>query len=157
MNVGIFFAECVMKAIIQRVKRAKVTVENKVIGEIDKGFLVLLGVTHTDTKEQVEWIAHKIANLRIFSDEEGKMNLSVKDVGGKVLIVSNFTLYGDAKKGFRPSYIDAARPEIAEPLYTAVCNEISEKHCIVVETGQFSAMMDVELVNDGPVTIIIEK
>ena len=146
-----------MRAIIQRVKRAKVTVDSVISGEIGKGLMVLLGITHGDTLEQVEWIAHKIANLRIFSDAEGKMNLSVKDIEGKVLVVSNFTLYGDAKKGFRPSYIDAARPEIAEPLYNAVCEELRSKHAITVSTGRFGAMMDVELVNDGPVTISIEK
>lgn len=146
-----------MRAIIQRVKKAKVTVNSEIVGEINKGLLVLLGVTHNDAREQVEWIAHKIANLRIFSDSEGKMNFSIKDIGGEVLVVSNFTLYADAKKGFRPSYIDAARPEHAEPLYNAVCDELSMKHGVTVATGIFGAMMDVELVNDGPVTISIEK
>jgi len=146
-----------MRAIIQRVHKASVTVQGTTVAAIDRGLLVLLGITHHDTQAHGEWMAHKIAHLRIFSDDEGKMNLSVKDIGGAVLMVSNFTLYGDAKKGFRPSYIDAARPEIAEPLYDFVCKELSEQHHISVSTGIFGAMMDVSLVNDGPVTISLEK
>lgn len=146
-----------MRAIIQRVHKASVTVEGTTVAAIERGLLVLLGITHTDAQSHVEWMAHKIAHLRIFSDDEGKMNHSVKDIDGEVLVVSNFTLYGDAKKGFRPSYIDAARPDIAEPLYEAVCKGLSEQHQIPVKKGIFGAMMDVALINDGPVTITLEK
>ena len=141
---------------MQRVKNAKVEVENKVVGEIKKGFLVLLGVTHTDTKENVDYLVKKLCNLRVFSDENDKMNLALKDIQGELLIVSQFTLYADCAKGNRPAFIDAARPEQAEELYEYFCSEC-EKNNIKVEKGIFGADMQVSLVNDGPVTIIIEK
>ena len=145
-----------MKIVVQRVKNAKVEVENKVVGEIKKGFLVLLGVTHTDTKENADYLVKKLCNLRVFSDENDKMNLALKDIKGELLIVSQFTLYADCGKGNRPAFIDAARPEQAEELYEHFCSEC-EKNNIKVEKGIFGADMQVSLVNDGPVTIIIEK
>jgi D-aminoacyl-tRNA deacylase len=145
-----------MRAIIQRVSSASVKVDNKVVGQINKGFVVLLGITHKDTEVEAKFIANKITNLRIFSDDEGKMNLSLKDVNGGALIVSQFTLYGDARKGNRPSFTDAARPEVAIPLYEYFVSEV-KKAGIPVATGIFGAMMDVEINNSGPVTIMIEK
>ena len=145
-----------MKVVIQRVSKAEVEVEGKVVGKINKGFLVLLGVTHGDTKEQADYIVKKICNLRIFTDENGKMNLSLKDVGGELLIVSQFTLYADTSSGNRPSFINAEKPEEANKLYEYVCKEC-EKKGIKVEKGIFGAHMKVSLLNDGPVTIIIEK
>lgn len=146
-----------MKIVVQRVKNAKVDVEAKTIGKIKKGFLVLLGVTHTDTKEQADYLAKKLCNLRVFEDENGKMNLGLKDVNGELLIVSQFTLYSNCSKGNRPSFTDAAKPEYAEELYEYFCNKCKEEYRINVEKGIFGADMKVELVNDGPVTIIIEK
>lgn len=145
-----------MKIVVQRVSKAQVEVEGKIVGKIEKGFLVLLGVTHGDTKEQADYIVKKLCNLRIFTDENGKMNLSLKDVGGELLIVSQFTLYADTSSGNRPSFINAAKPEEANELYEYVCKEC-EKKGIKVEKGIFGAHMKVSLLNDGPVTIIIEK
>ena len=145
-----------MKLVIQRVKNAKVDVENKTVGSIEKGFLVLLGVTHTDTKETADYLVKKLCNLRVFEDENGKMNLSIKDVKGKLLIVSQFTLYADCTGGNRPSFINAAKPEIAKELYEYFCKECENKG-IEVEKGIFGADMKVSLLNDGPVTIILEK
>ncbi|NQV89620.1 MAG: D-tyrosyl-tRNA(Tyr) deacylase [Parcubacteria group bacterium] len=144
-----------MKAVVQRVKRASVTVDGEVTGSIDQGLLVFLGIHQDDTDEMIEKMAGKIAKLRIFEDEEGKMSRSVEDIGGSVLMVSQFTLYGDVRKGNRPSFIESARPEKAEPMYEAVVESIRGLG-LPVETGRFTAMMDVELVNDGPVTILIE-
>jgi D-tyrosyl-tRNA(Tyr) deacylase len=127
-----------------------------VSGKIERGFLLLVGMTHTDTDENVAWMAEKVAGLRLFSDAEDKMNLSLADVGGALLVVSQFTLYGNAEKGRRPSFIDAARPETAIPLYEKFIAELRAKG-LPVETGEFGAMMDVELVNDGPVTLLIER
>ena len=145
-----------MKLVIQRVKYAKVEVEEKITGEIEKGFLILVGVEQNDTKEQADWLANKVCNLRIFEDENEKMNLSLKDVNGKILIISQFTLYADCNKGNRPSFIQAAEPKKAEKLY-----EYFKQKCrnlgIKVEAGIFGAHMKVELLNDGPVTIILEK
>ena len=146
-----------MRLVIQRVKKAKVTVNNIVTAEIDGGLLVLAGIHHTDTKEIIEWGCNKISKLRIFEDEEGKMNRSVLDTGGSLLIVSQFTLYGDAKKGTRPSFIEAARPDVAEPLYRHMIHYLKETTPLRVEEGVFGAMMDIELINSGPVTLIIEK
>ncbi|TNE71859.1 D-tyrosyl-tRNA(Tyr) deacylase [bacterium] len=146
-----------MKAVVQRVSSASVKVENKVIGSIQNGLLVLLGVHQTDTLEQVDWMASKVARLRIFQDDEGKMNRSVQDIQGSVLVVSQFTLYGDARKGTRPSFIEAAQPERAIPLYEAFVDKLKSEHKLPVETGEFGAMMEVSLVNDGPVTLILEK
>ena len=145
-----------MKIVVQRVSKAQVEVEGKIVGKIEKGFLVLLGVTHGDTKEQADYIVKKLCNLRIFTDENGKMNLSLKDVEGELLIVSQFTLYADTSSGNRPSFINAAKPEEANELYEYVCQEC-EKKGIKVEKGIFGAHMKVSLLNDGPVTIIIEK
>ena len=145
-----------MKIVVQRVKNAKVEVENKLVGEIKKGFLVLLGITHTDTKENADYLVKKICNLRVFSDENDKMNLGIKDMNGELLIVSQFTLYADCTKGNRPAFIEAAKPEQAEELYEYFCSEC-EKNNIKVEKGIFGADMQVSLLNDGPVTIIIEK
>ena len=141
---------------MQRVTRAKITVDDKVIGEIGNGLVVLLGIARDDTKLDAAYLVEKISVLRIFDDKEGKMNLSLKDVNGGMLIVSQFTLYGDVRRGLRPSWIDAAAPEVAEPLYDFFVRQartfISE-----VATGSFRAMMQVELVNDGPVTILLDS
>ena len=145
-----------MRAVVQRVSRAKVTVADEVTGEIDKGLVVLLGVARDDTRADVEYLAAKIAALRIFDDGDDKMNLSVRDVNGALLVVSQFTLYGDVRRGLRPSWIDAAAPEVAEPLYELFVAE-SRKVLVKVETGKFGAMMEVELVNDGPVTILLDS
>lgn len=145
-----------MKLVVQRVNYAQVEVENKIVGKIEKGFLVLLGVTHEDTKEQADYLVKKLCNLRVFTDENDKMNLNLKAVNGELLIVSQFTLYGDCTQGNRPSFINAAKPEQANELYEYFCNEC-EKTGIKVEKGIFGAEMKVSLENDGPVTIIIEK
>jgi D-tyrosyl-tRNA(Tyr) deacylase len=145
-----------MRAVIQRVTRAKVTVDGEVIGEIGKGLVVLLGIARDDTKLDAAYLAEKITALRIFDDDEGKMNLSVKEVNGGVLIVSQFTLYGDVRRGLRPSWIDAAAPEIAEPLYDFFVRQTGTL-ISKVATGSFRAMMQVELVNDGPVTILLDS
>lgn len=145
-----------MKLVIQRVKNASVTVEEKVVGEIEKGFLVLIGIKVGDTKEQADYLVKKLCNLRVFTDENDKMNLSLKDVEGKLLIVSQFTLYANCNDGNRPSFIEAARPEEAIPLYEYFCDECA-KRGFEVQKGIFGADMKVQLLNDGPVTIIIEK
>ena len=145
-----------MRAVVQRVSRARVVVAGETVGDIGRGLLVLLGVAPTDTREQVSWMAEKIAGLRIFRDAEEKMNLSVQDVGGAVLVVSQFTLYGDCSKGKRPSFIDAAKPEIAIPLYEAFLDALRALG-IPVAAGRFGADMAVELVNDGPVTMILDR
>jgi len=145
-----------MKALIQRVKEASVIVSNKKISEIKKGLLVFLGVKNTDTELEMKHVVEKISKLRIFEDEDGKMNLSIKDTEGEVLVVSQFTLYGDTKKGNRPSFIEAARPEEANKIYEDFCSYLSSLG-IKVKKGQFQAMMDVSLINDGPVTVMIEK
>jgi D-tyrosyl-tRNA(Tyr) deacylase len=145
-----------MRAVVQRVTRAKVTVADEVTGEIEKGLVVLLGVARDDTRTDVEYLTSKIAALRIFDDADDKMNLSVRDVNGGLLVVSQFTLYGDVRRGLRPSWIDAAGPEVAEPLYELFIAE-SRKILEKVESGRFGAMMLVELVNDGPVTILLDS
>jgi D-tyrosyl-tRNA(Tyr) deacylase len=145
-----------MRAVVQRVTRAKATIADEITGEIEKGLVILLGVARDDTKTDAEYLAAKIAALRIFDDEDDKMNLSVQDVNGGMLVVSQFTLYGDVRRGLRPSWIDAAAPEIAEPLYELFIVE-SRKVLENVETGRFGAMMEVELVNDGPVTILLDS
>lgn len=145
-----------MKLVIQRVKHASVEVENKIVGKIENGYLVLIGIKVGDTKEQADYLVKKVCNLRVFTDDNEKMNLSLKDVNGKMLIVSQFTLYGNCNDGNRPSFIDAARPEEAIPLYEYFCDECVKKG-IEVQRGIFGANMKVELLNDGPVTIIIEK
>ncbi len=145
-----------MRIVLQRVSSARVTVAGKVTGEIGKGLLLLAGFTATDTADAVDWMADKIATLRIFGDDAGKMNLALEDVSGGVLIVSQFTLYGDAAKGRRPSFIAAAPPEIATPLYERFV-EAFRVRGHPVATGEFGAMMNVELVNDGPVTLVLER
>jgi D-tyrosyl-tRNA(Tyr) deacylase len=142
--------------LLQRVARAEVRVGERVTGRIGAGLLVFVGFTGSDTEEQVAWMAEKIAGLRIFSDAEQKMNLAVADIGGSALVVSQFTLYGDAQKGRRPSFIDAARPDQAIPLYEQFVALMRERG-VPTETGEFGAIMDVELVNDGPVTLWLER
>lgn len=145
-----------MRAIVQRVTRARVTVDGEIVGEIGNGLVVLLGVAHDDTKQDADYLAPKIASLRIFDDAEGKMNLPLKEIDGGLLVVSQFTLYGDVRRGLRPSWSDAAPPEVAEPLYEYFV-ESSRKLIARVATGSFRKMMQVELVNDGPVTIMLDS
>ncbi|HYU53345.1 MAG TPA: D-aminoacyl-tRNA deacylase [Gemmatimonadaceae bacterium] len=145
-----------MRVLLQRVSRAEVRIGERTAGRIGKGFLLLVGFTHADTPERVDWMADKTFGLRLFGDAEGKMNLGLADVGGSVLVVSQFTLYGNAEKGRRPSFIDAARPEVAIPLYERFLAALRERG-LKVESGEFGAMMDVELVNDGPVTLWLER
>src|SRR5438046_8147043 len=145
-----------MRALIQRVTRARVVVDGETVGDIHRGLLVLLGITHDDTPEGAQWLAEKVASLRIFPDEEGKMNRDLAEAKGAMLIVSQFTLYGDARKGRRPSFVDAAGPDKAIPLYEAFINAVKALG-IPTATGRFGAMMQVELVNDGPVTFMVDK
>ncbi len=146
-----------MRAVVQRVAYASVEVEGEVIGRIGPGLLVLLGVARGDTEAEAKWLAHKIANLRIFPDAEGKMNLSLLKTGGGVLAVSQFTLHGDVRRGFRPSFVRAAPPEVAEPLFDRFVALLREEGVAQVETGRFGAHMHVELLNDGPVTILLDR
>ena len=145
-----------VKVVLQRVSQASVSIEGAQVSRIDTGFCLLVGFTHTDTPAVTEWMAEKLAGLRVFSDAEGKMNLALAEVGGAVLVVSQFTLYGDAAKGRRPSFIDAARPEVAVPLYQGFCEQLRARG-LTVATGEFGAMMQVEIHNDGPVTLILER
>ncbi len=145
-----------MRVVIQRVKNASVEIDGNVNGKINTGFLVLLGIASTDTKQDVDYLVKKVVNLRVFSDENDKMNLSLKDVNGELLVISQFTLYGNCREGNRPSFIEAARPDVAVPLYEYFVEEC-KKQISVVETGVFGADMKVSLLNDGPVTIIIES
>jgi D-tyrosyl-tRNA(Tyr) deacylase len=144
-----------MRAVVQRVNGARVEVDGRTVGSIETGLLVLLGVSREDEPEQASWLAGKIAGLRMFPDKDDKLNLSVKDVGGAVLVVSQFTLWGDCRKGTRPSYTRAAGGDLAEPLYESFCEELRKKD-LKVATGQFGAMMDVHLVNQGPVTLLLD-
>lgn len=144
-----------MKLVIQRVKNAKVEVEGKITGQIDQGLMILVGITHEDTTKEVEKLAAKVANMRIFEDDSNKMNLSILDIKGKILSVSQFTLYADCKKGNRPSFTKAGHPTMANTLYEAFNQTLREKG-IEVQTGVFGAMMDVSLINDGPVTIVLD-
>lgn len=146
-----------MKIVLQRVKSASVTVDGDLVSEIGPGLLLLVGIAQDDSEEQAGWLAEKVAGLRIFADEEGKMNRGVRDTGGEVLAVSQFTLLADTRKGKRPSFIKAALPEKAEPLFDHFCEKLREAGVESVKTGRFGAMMDVALVNDGPVTIILER
>ncbi|MCM3630131.1 D-aminoacyl-tRNA deacylase [Paenibacillus glycanilyticus] len=145
-----------MKVVVQRSKQASVTIAGEVAGAIDHGLVLLVGLTHEDSEEDIRWMADKVAGLRIFEDENEKMNFSVLDVGGQVLSISQFTLYGDSRKGRRPNFMAAARPEQAEPLYNRF-NDLLREAGLVVATGRFGAMMDVALVNSGPVTLIIDS
>ncbi len=145
-----------MRALLQRVSHASVAVDGRIAGQIGRGFVVLLGVTHSDGKAEVEWLANKVAGLRVFDDMDGKMNASLADVGGALLVVSQFTLYGNARKGRRPSFTAAARPEQAEPLVKAFVERLRARG-FTVATGIFGAKMDVEIHNDGPVTLMLER
>ena len=144
-----------MRAVVQRVSSASVTVDGAVVGEIERGFLILLGITHDDSEAEAVYLAHKIAGLRLFEDADGKLNLSLTEIGGSVLVVSQFTLYGNARKGRRPSFIHAARPEQANPLYERFCELVAQEG-IPVQRGVFQAEMQVALVNDGPVTLWLD-
>ena len=145
-----------MRAVVQRVSRAKVTVAGDVAGEIGSGLLILLGVAEDDTHHDVQFLAEKLVELRIFPDDEGKMNRSLKESGGQMLVVSQFTLLGDCRKGRRPSFIKAARPELAESLYRSFVIEV-QGHGVITATGRFQTHMDVEVVNDGPVTLLVDS
>jgi D-tyrosyl-tRNA(Tyr) deacylase len=145
-----------MRVVLQRVRRAAVSIDGQVVGKIDRGYCLLVGFTHSDTPDQVVWMVEKIVGLRIWNDAEGKMNLALQEVAGAVLVVSQFTLYGDASKGRRPSFIDAARPEVAIPLYQRFCDELRSRG-LSLATGEFGAMMEVEILNDGPVTLVLER
>ena len=145
-----------MKFVIQRVKNAQVDINNKDVAKIDNGFLVLIGITHKDTKDIADYLVKKLINLRVFEDENGKMNLSLNDINGSLLLVSQFTLYADCSSGNRPSFTDAAKPDFANELYEYIIDEC-KKRIDKVETGVFGADMKVSLINDGPVTIILEK
>lgn len=144
-----------MRIVVQRVKSASVKVDNKIVGAIGKGLLVLFGVKNGDQAEHTGWLVNKLINLRIFSDEQGKMNLSVKESQGEILVVSQFTLYGNCKNGRRPDFIESAHPVLAEQIYHKFANEVAQEMG-TVQTGQFGAMMEVGLINDGPVTLIID-
>jgi D-tyrosyl-tRNA(Tyr) deacylase len=145
-----------MRIVLQRVSRASVSIGGRVAGAISTGYCILVGFTHGDTAAQVDWMAEKVAGLRLFSDPAGKMNLALKDTGGAILVVSQFTLYGDAAKGRRPSFIDAARPELAIPLYQRFLEALRGFE-VTVESGEFGADMQVEILNDGPVTIVLDR
>ena len=145
-----------MRVVLQRVSRASVTIEGRIAGAIGRGFCLLVGLTHTDTEAAVDWMAEKVAGLRLFADAAGKMNLGLDEVAGGVLVISQFTLYGDASKGRRPSFVDAARPETAVPLYERFVTALRGRG-LEVATGEFGADMQVEIHNDGPVTLILER
>lgn len=146
-----------MRTVIQRVSRARVSIDGMIKSRIDRGLLVLLGIEETDTQEDIEWLSGKICRLRVFNDPDGVMNLSVCDIGGEILVVSQFTLHASTKKGNRPSYIRSARPETAIPLYEKFVQHVGRELGKEIRTGEFGAMMEVELINDGPVTIIIDS
>ena len=145
-----------MRVVIQRVSEASVAIEGKIKSSIGKGMLILLGIENADTQDDIDWLAGKISRLRIFDDDNGVMNLSVKDIGGEIIVVSQFTLHANTRKGNRPSYIKAARPDFAIPMYEKFVAKLEEKTGKSVQTGEFGAMMDVALINNGPVTIIID-
>jgi D-aminoacyl-tRNA deacylase len=145
-----------MRVVLQRVTHAAVRIEDRVAGSIGRGFCLLVGFTHGDTTAQTDWMAEKVAGLRLFSDSEGKMNLGLEEVGGSVLVISQFTLYGDAAKGRRPSFIEAARPEIAVPLYQRFLESLRQRG-LTVAAGEFGADMQVEIHNDGPVTLVLDR
>lgn len=145
-----------MRALTQRVSRAKVAIGGKTVGEIDKGLVILLGVCQEDTEKEADFLAEKVANLRIMADSQGKMNLSIKDIGGEILVVSQFTLYADASGGRRPSFIKAANPELAKRLYERFIEKLEELGVAKIETGRFGEYMEVEIINDGPVTMMLD-
>ena len=146
-----------MKLVLQRCSRAEVRIDGETVGRIGTGFVILVGITHSDTREDADFLAKKVAGMRVFEDAEGKMNLSLAEVGGQILSISQFTLYANARKGNRPSFIEAARPEVAEPLYNYFNQVLREQYGLHVETGRFGANMQVDFVNDGPVTIIVDS
>ena len=146
-----------MRAVVQRVKKASVKVDGKLVGEINEGLQVFLAICDNDNDEVIEWLCNKLVNLRIFRDENGKKNISLLDISGDILIISNFTLYGDVKRGARPNYMKSAHPDISKPIYEKVINYLKTNFPIKVEQGIFGAMMQVDLINDGPVTIVIDK
>lgn len=146
-----------MRVVIQRVKKASVTVDEKTIGSINQGLLIFVGIEDADNDEDIQWLSNKISGLRIFSDEEGKMNLSIKDIQGEFLVISQFTLHAKTKKGFRPSFIDAARPDFAIPMYEKFKTTLGAMSACKVESGEFGADMQISLINDGPVTIVIDS
>ena len=146
-----------MRAVAQRVSSAKVEVEGEVVGEIERGLLVYLGAGKGDSDVEVGYVANKLAGLRVFPDDEGRMNRSLSDIDGELLVVSQFTLYGDVRKGRRPSFVNAARPDVAIPLYEAFVGALQDRGVARVETGEFGASMEVDLVNDGPVTLVLER
>lgn len=146
-----------MRIVLQRVSKAEVRIEGRLSGRIERGFVLLVGFTREDNEEKLAWMADKVISLRLFGDAEGKMNVGLEDIAGGLLVVSQFTLYGDTRKGRRPSFIDAAPPDIAIPLYDKFVEILRAKAPGPVETGEFGAMMDVDLVNDGPVTLILER
>ena len=146
-----------MRIVVQRCSRAEVRIDGRIAGQINRGFLLLVGITDSDTQSTADLLAKKIAQLRVFEDEQGKMNLALNDVGGSVLSISQFTLYADCRKGNRPSFIRAARPEIASPLYDYLNEVLREQYGLHVETGRFGADMKVDFINDGPVTILLDS
>lgn len=146
-----------MRVLVQRCSRAEVRIDGEVTGQIGLGFLLLVGVTHDDTRQDAEYLARKVAGMRVFNDADGKMNLALKEVDGAVLSISQFTLYGDARKGNRPSFVHAARPEVAEPLYDYFNHLLQSEYDIPVATGRFGADMKVDFINDGPVTILLDS
>lgn len=146
-----------MRVVLQRCSRAEVRINGEIVGQIGIGFLLLVGITHTDTQQDADYLAKKIAGMRVFEDKDGKMNLSLKDVDGKILSISQFTLYGDSRKGNRPSFIQAAPPTIALPLYDYFNEKLRQEYHLQVETGQFGADMKVDFINDGPVTLLLES
>ncbi len=146
-----------MRVIAQRTTNATVRIDGNIVGHIDQGFMLLVGITHTDTQDDADYIAKKVAQLRVFEDADGKMNLSIKDIKGAILSISQFTLYGDVRHGNRPSFIQAARPEQAQPLYDYFNTRLRTEYGLHVETGRFGADMKVDFINDGPVTILIDS
>ncbi len=146
-----------MRVVLQRVSRAVVRVDGRSVGSIERGYVLLVGFTEGDTDEQLEWMADKVVGLRVFPDDEGRMNRALDDVDGALLVVSQFTLYGDVRKGRRPSFVRAAHPDVATPLYERFVVALRERGVARVETGEFGASMEVELVNDGPVTLVLER
>lgn len=146
-----------MKVVIQRVKQASVKINGSISGSVNKGLCLLAGIHDSDTREDVEWCCQKISKLRIFNDKNDKMNLSVRDVEGGILVISQFTLYGDMRKGRRPSFIEASKPDVAEPLYNYMIEYLNKINNLRVESGEFGAMMEIDLINDGPVTLVLES
>ena len=146
-----------MKIVVQRVSSSSVKIDGAVSGSINRGLMLLVGIHESDSSETIEWCCNKVAKLRIFEDDDGKMNRSVTDIGGGILLIPNFTLYGDARKGTRPSFINAAHPDVAEPLFDEMVSFMKNSYEGPVESGVFGAMMNVSLVNDGPVTLLLER